>query len=160
METFLLILSLVVMVVGLAGTVLPFLPSIPIVYAGFLIHGLGSGWRHYGAGTMIVFGLVTILVLLVDNLAGAIGARKYGASPLGVLGSIIGSILGLIFFSLPGLILGNFIGALGGELLRGRSWNEATRSGWGALVGFMAGTLFKIMVALIMIGSFIWMVAF
>lgn len=158
MEILFLIITLALMLLGLAGTIFPVLPGIPIIYAGYLIYGLATDWREYGAGVMIAFGAVTLLVLVLDWLAGAIGAKKYGASRAGVVGSVIGAVLGLIFFNIIGLVLGPFVGALLGELLLGRSLKEAVRSGWGALLGFLAGSFFKIVTASVMIVAFLLLI--
>ena len=158
MDTVYLILSLVIMAAGLAGTILPVLPSIPLVYCGFLIYGAGTGWRDFGAGVMIFFGAVTILVLVLDYVAGAVGAKKFGASTAGVVGSVIGAIVGVIFFNIIGLIVGVFAGAVFGEIFRGRTTGEAFRSGWGAFLGFVAGSLFKLLIAVAMIGAFILLI--
>ena len=160
METFWLVLTLIIMVIGLVGVILPVLPSVPIIYAGFFIYGLATDWSHYGAATMIWCGILTVVVLAADYAAGALGARRFGGSRAGMIGSILGAIVGLIVFNLIGLIIGTFVGAIAFELLSGRNWEEALRSGWGALVGFLAGSLFKLMAGLMMIGIFIWMVAF
>ena len=157
MQTVFLIVTLLIMAVGLVGAVLPIIPSIPIIYLGYLVYGLGSGWKDYGLGMMIFWGVVTVLVLIADYFVGALGAKRYGATKFGIIGSIVGTIVGLIFLNIFGLIIGPFVGAMGGEILAGRSLGEATRSGWGTFVGFVAGSLFKIMVACAMIGSFLLM---
>ena len=147
------------MVIGLIGAVLPILPSIPIVYAGYVVYGFATDWQHYGWGVMVVFGAVTVFSLVADYVTGAMGAQRYGASRAGIWGSIIGGIVGVVIFNLIGLILGIILGAILGELILGKSIQEAVRAGWGAFLGFLAGTLFKIMVAVIMIGVFVWLIA-
>jgi uncharacterized protein YqgC (DUF456 family) len=158
MDTIYLILSLVIMTAGLAGTVLPVLPSIPLVYSGFLIYGFGTGWHDFGTGIVVFFGALTVLVLVLDYVAGAVGAKKYGASSAGVIGSIIGAIAGVIFFNVIGLLVGVFAGAVFGELYCGRTTEAALRSGWGAFLGFLAGTLFKFLIAFAMIGAFLLLI--
>ena len=160
METFFLVVTLILMIAGLVGAVLPVLPSLPIIYAGYLIFGVASGWAHYGWGVMILFGLVTALTAVLDYVAGAAGARRYGASRAGVIGSLLGAIIGVIVFNVPGLILGPFVGALLGELIWGRTFQEAFRSGWGAFLGFVAGVLLKLVVGSVMIGAFLFLVIF
>jgi uncharacterized protein YqgC (DUF456 family) len=152
----LIIATLIVMIVGLAGTILPMLPGIPLIYLGLIIYGVGTGWQVYSVNFMLFWGVVTILMVLLDYYAGAIGARKYGASSAGVWGSILGGILGIIFLGFIGIIVGPFWGAFVGELLSGKSRAHALRAGWGTFIGFVAGSLFKIVVGCIMIGNFIW----
>jgi uncharacterized protein len=155
-----LVLSLLIMIVGLAGTLLPVVPGIPLIYFGYVIYGLASHWTDYGQNAMIFWGIVTILMVALDYYAGALGAKKYGASAAGIWGSIIGGILGVVFLSFIGLLIGPFLGAVAGELLAGKSRSEAWRSGWGAFVGFLAGSLVKIVVGISMIGTFLWWVIF
>jgi uncharacterized protein YqgC (DUF456 family) len=152
----LIIATVIVMIVGLAGTILPMLPGIPLIYLGLIIYGVSTGWQAYSVNFMFFWGVVTILMVLLDYYAGAIGARKYGASSAGVWGSILGGILGIIFLGFIGIIVGPFLGAFVGELLSGKSRAHALRAGWGTFIGFVAGSLFKIVVGCIMIGNFIW----
>lgn len=153
-----LVLTLLLMAVGLAGTILPMIPSIPLIYGGFVLYGLATDWRDYGLGVMIVFGAVTVLIIVVDYAAGALGAKKFGASRAGMAGSVIGAVAGVIFLNLIGLVVGTFAGAVIGEVLAGRSTRDAVRSGWGAFVGFLAGSLFKLMTAVVMIATFVWLI--
>jgi uncharacterized protein YqgC (DUF456 family) len=160
MNVFWIIITLLVMTAGLLGTVIPVLPGIPLIYASFLFYGVVSGWKFYGAGAMIVWGIITVMLIFLDFYTGSIGAQKYGGSKFGIWGAFIGGILGVIFFNFPGLIAGPFVGAVAGELIAGRTREEAFKSGWGTLVGFLAGGLFKIAVGIIMIGTFLWWVLF
>ncbi len=160
MSTVAFILAFFIMLVGLIGTIVPMIPGIPLIYLGFLIYGLFNHWIDYGAGAMAFWGVLTILSVVLDYYAGAIGAKKYGASRAGIWGAIIGGVLGILFLGFIGILAGPFIGAVTGELLVGRSGNSALRSGWGTLIGFLAGSLFKIILALAMIGSFLWWVVF
>ena len=151
-------ITLLIMAIGLVGTVLPVIPGILLIYAGYLLYGFATGWEAYGLAAIVGWSVVTALVLLLDVFAGAIGARKYGATRFGTWGSLIGGVIGALAAGFPGLILGPFVGATAGELLRGRSHREALRSGWGTFLGFMAGSVIKIAIGVVMIGTFIWWV--
>ena len=48
LEIFLKTLSILTMAVGLAGTVLPILPGIPLIYLGYIIYGIATSWQNYG----------------------------------------------------------------------------------------------------------------
>lgn len=159
-ETLFLILSLLVMIIGMAGTIIPFLPGIPLIYLGYIIFGLGTHWQHYGSPAMIFWGLITALTVFLDYYAGALGAKKFGASRAGIWGSIIGGVLGIIFLGFIGLVAGPFLGAVAGELMAGKSRNNAWKAGWGTFIGFLAGGLFKIIIGIIMIGMFLWWLIF
>jgi uncharacterized protein len=152
------IVTLLVMAVGLVGTVLPVIPGILLIYAGYLFYGFATGWQAYGLAAIVGWSVVTALVLLLDFYAGALGAKRYGASRYGTWGSLIGGLIGTLAAGFPGLILGPFFGAVTGELLRGRSHREALRSGWGTFIGFMVGSVVKIAISVVMIGTFIWWV--
>ncbi len=153
------VICLLIMLVGLVGTILPVLPGLPLIYLGYLLYGLFTSWQSFGAGTMIFWGIIVAATLAVEYFAGPYGARRSGASILGVWGSIIGGVIGLVSVGLIGLVIGTFAGAVAGELIQGRPPGEAMRSGKGALVGFLAGSLFKVVIGLIMIGVFLWQVA-
>ncbi len=158
MNTFYFAISLIIMLAGLAGTVLPVLPGTVLIYLGYFLYGLLTSWADYGAGTMILWGVVTAGVLFLEHYGAFLGARRSGSSILGIWGSFVGAILGMILFSLAGLIVGTFAGAVVGELIAGRPAGQALKSGKGALIGFLAGSLLKVVVGLIMVGTFIWQV--
>jgi hypothetical protein len=156
MQTLWIVITALIMVAGFLGTFLPFLPGIPLIYAGYIFYGLVTGWQSYGLTAMVVWGLVVGVIVLLDFYAGSIGAKKYGASKYAVWGSIIGGIAGSIVAGFLGLILGPFVGAIIGELLAGKPWKKAFRSGWGTILGLVAGSLVKVTVAIAMIGTFLW----
>ena len=154
------IITLLIMAMGLVGTLLPVIPGILLIYAGYLLYGFATGWQAYGLAAIVGWSVVTALVLLLDFYAGAIGAKRYGGSRSGAWGSLIGGVIGALAAGFPGLILGPFVGATAGELLRGRSHREALRSGWGTFIGFMLGSVVKTAVGVVMTGTFIRWVLF
>ncbi len=158
MHTLWIVITVLIMAAGFVGTLLPFLPGIPLIYAGYIFYGLVTGWQSYGVGAVIAWGLVVAAVALLDFYAGSIGAKKYGASGYAVWGSIVGGIVGSLVAGLPGLIVGPFIGATVGELVAGKGLREAVRSGWGTILGLIAGNFVKVTVAVAMIGTFFWWV--
>lgn len=153
MEVIGLLLALMVMLIGLVGSVLPVLPSTPIVAAAAIVHRLIFGEASV---SNLVLGLIVclmVLSLVIDYIAGMVGARKLGATWRGILGAIVGALVGL-FFSLPGLLLGPFIGAALFEMMGGRNWKEATRAGLGAVLGVLAGAVGKVAACVAMIALF------
>jgi uncharacterized protein YqgC (DUF456 family) len=148
-----LLLALVVMAIGVAGSVLPVIPSTPLVVAAALGHRFYFG--ETGASNLVL-GLMIGLMLLslaMDHLASMLGARKLGATWRGVVGAVVGGLVGL-FFSLPGVILGPFLGAGLFEMMGGRPWPEATRAGIGAVLGMLLGTVGKVACCVAMILMF------
>jgi uncharacterized protein YqgC (DUF456 family) len=151
-------IALIIMAVGLAGTVLPVIPGIILIYLGYFLYGLLTSWRDYAAGTMILWGSATAGMLFAEHYGAFLGAKRSGSSIFGIWGSFAGAVLGMMLFGLAGLIAGTFAGAVVGELVAGHPPVRALKSGKGALTGFLAGSLLKVVVGLIMIGTFIWQV--
>ena len=101
-------------VVGLLGTVLPVLPGLPVMFAGMWLAAWVDGYERVGAGTLAVLGVLVLLSIVVDFTASFLGARRVGASTKGQIGAGLGGVVGL-FFGLPGLVAGPFLGAALGE---------------------------------------------
>lgn len=146
-------LAAVMVVVGVAGTILPALPGVPLVFAGLLLAAWAGDFQRVGTFTLVVLGALTVLALVVDFVAGMLGAKRVGASRYAVVGAALGTLVGL-FFGLFGLLLGPFAGALVGELAAGGSLRKAADVGVGAWLGFVVGTVVKLGVCFAMIGVF------
>ena len=138
-----LILALLVMCVGLAGSILPGLPSTPLVLAGAVGHKLYFGPTGAAWWVLVVLGAFTAVSLVVDYAASVYGAKKLGATWRGAVGAIVGGLIGL-FFGLVGILIGPFAGAMIFEMAGGREWREASRAGVGATLGLLAGALGKL----------------
>ncbi|MEN1927953.1 DUF456 domain-containing protein [Luteimonas sp. MJ204] len=151
-------IAAVLVLVGIAGTILPAIPGLPLVFAGMVLGAWAGHFEHIGIPTLVVLGLLTVFSLAVDFWATALGARRVGASGKAVAGAVIGTFVG-IFFGPIGLFAGPFVGALAGELLHGRGVAQATRVGVGTWLGIVFGTVLKLALAFTMIGLFVlaWM---
>ena len=154
MEPLLWVLAVALVVVGVAGTILPALPGAPIVFAGLLLAAWIDGFQKVGWFSLVILGLLTVLTFVVDVLATGMGAKRVGASWLAVFGAAVGTVVGL-FFSLPGLILGPFLGAVAGEYLARRNKDQAVKVGFGTWVGLLIGTAGKMAVIFIMVAVFV-----
>ena len=152
-QTLLFVLAAILILTGLAGTVVPILPGVPLVFAGMWLAAATDHYQHVGTITLVVLGALTVFALLIDFVASIAGAKRVGASGRAIWGASIGMIVG-IFFSLPGLLLGPFIGALIGELSSGSTMHQATRVGIGTWIGLLFGTLAKIALCFTMLGVF------
>lgn len=142
--------------VGLVGTILPGLPGVGLVFGGILLYALYFGVATVGMTTLILLGVVTVFSFIIDLLASLYGAKRFGASRSGIIGAFLGGVAGLIFLSLPGLFLGVFAGAVVGEyFLAKKSSEEALKAGLGSVLGFLGGTVLKLVLALIMVGVFV-----
>ena len=147
-------IAVLLVLVGLAGTILPALPGLPLVFAGMLLGAWAGDFQHIGIPVIVVLGALTLLSLVVDFWATALGARRVGASGKAVAGAVIGTFAGL-FFGPVGLFAGPFVGALAGELLHGRDVGQATRVGFGTWLGIVFGTVLKLALAFTMLGLFV-----
>ncbi len=154
MDTLLYLLAALLVIIGIAGSILPALPGLPVVFCGLLLAAWVGDFETVGWMTLTLLGVLTLLAMAVDLVASLLGTRRVGASGLAVLGAAIGTVVGL-FFGLPGLLLGPFAGALVGELLAGRGMQQAARAGIGAWIGFVVGTLAKLGLAFTMLGVYL-----
>lgn len=148
------ILAALIVIAGLAGTVLPALPGVPIVFAGLFLAAYASGFEPAGWGTIAILGALTALAWLIDFLAAALGAKRLGASPRAFWGAMFGALAGM-FFGLPGIVLGPFVGAVAAELSVGRDMQQAGRAGLGVWIGTVMGAAAKLAIAFLMVGFFI-----
>jgi uncharacterized protein YqgC (DUF456 family) len=148
-------ITAILMLLGLAGSLLPVLPGSPLILAGALLYAWQTDFTTIALPELIVLGLLAIAGQGLDYAASALGAKKYGASRWGMAGAFIGGTLGLIAASLPGLILGSFAGAVALEFFKGGELRACLRIGYGTLAGFLCGAIGKVIIALVMIGYFI-----
>jgi hypothetical protein len=152
------VLAALLVVVGIAGTILPALPGLPLVFAGMLLAAWAGDFQQVGVPMLVVLGLLTVFSLAVDFWATALGAKRVGASRLAIIGAMVGTFGGL-FLGPLGLLMGPFAGAIGGELIHRRSLlkqdlGHATRIGVGTWFGILFGTVLKLALAFTMLGLF------
>jgi uncharacterized protein len=153
MDTFLYVIAAALIAAGLVGAVVPILPGIPLIFGGvWLIAGVDR-YRHLGLWWLLTIALIGAAGLILDLLAGALGAKRAGASPRAVWGALLGTVIG-VFFGLPGLFLGPFVGALAGELAGGNSVLRSAHVGLATWVGLIFGTIIKLVVSLMMVSLF------
>ena len=138
LTTSLIILGLILALAGFVGCILPILPG-------------PKDWEPFSATFLVIMGGLTVLVTILDYLIPAAGAKKYGASKLGVWGSLIGLFVGFFVFPPFGMFVGGFVGAVAGELLVGREGGKALRAGWGAFVGNLVGMGLKLALSGVML---------
>lgn len=142
MEVTLLILSGLMMLIGIIGCIVPGLPGTPIAYVGLWIaqatDRVDFSWQF-----LLVWGIVTIVVTVLDYVVPAWGTKRFGGTRWGVWGSTIGVFVGL-FFGAVGVIVGPLVGAILGELLGGKEVRQALRAGWGSFIGLLCGTILKL----------------
>lgn len=153
MDIALYVLAALLMLGGLAGAVLPALPGIPMVFGGIWLAAAVDGYRHLGWWWLLIIGVLGTIGVVVDFVAGMLGAKRVGASARALWGATLGTLVGM-FFGIPGLLFGPFLGALGGELASGTSVLRSAHVGIGTWVGLLVGTLVKLVISFVMIGLF------
>lgn len=145
-------LVILLILTGLAGTLLPLLPGSTLILAAAVVHKVTLD----PAGTIVswwtIGGLLVLMLLsyAIDFISGAVGAKYFGATRLGAIGGIIGAIAGMFFLPL-GLFVGPLAGVLLGELIGGKELIDAGKSTWGTLLGTTAGLVGKVAIALAMV---------
>ncbi|WP_028456380.1 DUF456 domain-containing protein [Chitinilyticum litopenaei] len=147
------IAAVLLMGLGVAGAVLPVLPGSPLILGGMLLLAWQNDFERVGWIGLTIQLLLVAASQLIDYVAGAAGAKMIGASRQAIYGALIGSLIG-IFFGLPGLLLGPFLGALLGELLAHPDLLRAGKVGVASWLGFIVGSLLKLVIALLMLVVF------
>lgn len=140
MDIVCVIAAAVLIVVAFVGCVVPVLPGPALALCGVL--SLLPSRFAPTTQTCVLFGVACAVVLVLDYLVPAFGAKKFNCSRWGVFGCLVGTIVG-IFFAPLGLLLGPFIGAMLGEVIAGKNFAAAMKGGFGALLGFLFGVTLK-----------------
>jgi uncharacterized protein YqgC (DUF456 family) len=153
-STWLMILAFAMVAIGVAGSILPALPGVPLVFAGLLVAAWAGDFQRVGAVTLAALGALTVTSLVIDFAATALGAKRVGATKYAILGAALGTVAG-VFLGLPGMILGPFVGAVAGELLSHGQLQQAARAGIATWVGLLFGTLAKLALVFAMLGIFL-----
>jgi len=153
------VLAVALVVAGIAGMILPALPGPLLVWAGLALAAWIHDFTRVGVGVVVLLFVLNVLAYAVDFAAGALGAKKFGAGRQAVWGAALGALVGM-FFGLPGLIFGPFVGAVLGEYAHRRHLGLAGRAGLGAWVGFVLGVGAKLAIGFAMVGIFAWAYVF
>ena len=155
--TIILVVGALLMLAGLVGSVVPFLPATPLIFAGALLYAVATDWDPVGPGRLAVLAGIAAAGWLLQQLAGPLGARHFGGSRAAVIGALLGTVVGLL--TAPwGLILGPVLGAIAGHFLATGKPGESVHSGLGALLGLAAGMVGSLVAGLVMIALFLWWV--
>jgi len=169
----LLWITLAVMLVGLAGSVLPGLPGVPLIFLSALVYAIFTDFEYVGGLVVALLGVFAALALVLDFFATSYGARRFGASGWGTvggaIGGIVGALAGALFFgigALFGLILGTIGGVFLGEYLRRREeqsearnerwdWRRASRAAGGVFVGYIVSAITQGFLGLLSVAVFL-----
>ena len=151
--TLLWFLCIALIVLGLAGTVLPVLPGTLLVWGGIVLGAWIDNFSRVGTTTVWVISALAILAWGLDYVAGLMGAQKAGASKQALLGAALGTVAGL-FMGLVGVLFMPLLGAAAGEYLARRDQSRAVKVGVATWIGIMVGLVAKVVLAFIMVGIF------
>ena len=154
MTTLLWIVAILMIVVGVAGTVLPALPGVVFVFGGIVLAAWIDDFTRISAWTVGALAVLTIVGFAADYVAAALGAKRAGASKLAILGAAIGTLAG-VFTGLIGLVFMPLAGAAIGELIAQRDLWRAGRVGIATWSGLLIGTAVKVAIVFAMVGVFI-----
>nr|WP_319570436.1 DUF456 domain-containing protein [uncultured Draconibacterium sp.] len=154
MDILLIVLGALFIISGVLGCVLPIIPGPPLSYIGLLLLHFTERYQ-FSSKFLIIWAIITVVVYVLDYLIPAWGTKKFGGSKRGIFGSIIGLVIGMFFFPPFGIIIGPFIGAVVGELTIGKDSGAALKSGFGSFLGFLAGTLLKLIASGMMTWYFV-----
>ncbi len=144
MDVLIYVLSFLLLVGGVVGCVLPILPGAPLGYAGLLLLHF-TGRADFSTTQLVTWLIIVVILQVVDFITPLLGSKYTGGSEFGNRGCVAGTLIGMFF--LPwGIIVGPFIGAVAGEMLGGSDLSHAVRAGIGSLIGFLVGTLLKVIV--------------
>lgn len=152
--TLLWILCVVLILLGLAGTVLPMLPGTVLVWGGIVLGAWIDDFARVGSATVVVVSVLAVLAWGLDYVAGLMGAQKVGASRQALLGAAVGTVVGL-FMGLVGVLFMPLVGAAVGEYLARRDQARAVKVGLATWVGIMVGLIAKVVLAFVMVGLFV-----
>lgn len=159
LEILLFVAVLIIMIIGLAGVILPVLPGIPLIFGAAVFYGILTGFEEITLHLILVFAGLTIFGLVVDYLANYFSVRKMGGGRAGAVGAVVGLIVG-IFLGLVWIIILPFVLAVTFELIAGREARQALTAGFGAFVGLLFGGLIRFVIGCVMVGIFVWAALF
>lgn len=153
---FFAVICFVLMAIGMAGVILPFLPGVPLAWLGLFLYAWQTGFQRISVLAISTFLALAVVAVLIDFLAPIIGAKKYKASGYGIWGVFLGAMVGIFVLGPFGVVIGAVGGALLGELAAGKGLKRASRATLGAFLGFLGGVLVKLVIILTMFGFFVF----
>ncbi len=154
MDILLITISVLLILIGILGSVVPILPGPPISFCGLLLVQFTS--KHpFSVEFLIIFGLLAIFSAVIDNVLPIYATKKFNGSKKGVWGSAIGLIIGLFFFPPFGIIIGPMAGAFLGEIVDGKTAEKAVKPAFGSLIGFLSSIFLRFALSIVMAYYFV-----
>lgn len=155
METAIIILAAILALAGIIGNLAPALPGTPLNFIALLLLEYATGGDAFGTPLLVVLGVLTAGSLAFDLIVPVLTARRFGASKQGLWGSFLGTFIGLVVLSLPGMVIGMIAGAVGGEVYAGKTHGEALKAGAATIAGNVLSVLLRLGLSLAMTVLFI-----
>ena len=152
--TLLWVLCVLLIVLGLAGTVLPVLPGTLLVWAGIVLGAWIDDFSRVGVTTVVVISVLAVLAWALDFVAGLLGAKRAGASKLALIGAAVGTVVG-IFMGLVGVLFMPLVGAAIGEYWAQKDQQRAAKVAVATWLGLMLGMVAKVVLSFVMVGIFL-----
>lgn len=154
---YLIIFESILIITGLLGIILPSLPGIPLIFAGVLIRAIQTDFSEISKTLIIIFGILTVLSLVIDYLFTYFGAKIAKTTQLGALGGLIGLIVGIAFspFGFFSIFIAPVLGTIIGELIAGRKILQSSKSGIYVLISIILSIMINFTIASWMIFIFI-----
>ena len=149
-DTLVLVGVIVLIVIGIMGTVVPLLPGVPLIFISICAYGWYENFNLITPKLIVLFGGLTILSLFLNYLAATLGAKHFGSSKYGIWGALLGTFIGLFIFPPLGIFIGPWVGAFIGEYLYLKDVNKSVQAGLGAVVGLISCIFFELAIALTM----------
>lgn len=153
-EILLYVLGVAALIGGVAGVVLPVLPGSLLLFGGVVLVAWAGGFALVGWPTLTFTGLLALAIWAVDWVASALGAKASGASRWAVIGAALGLVVGM-FLGPLGILLGPAVGAIALEYAKDPDFERALKAGAGTFVGFLVGSVVKVLLAFLLIGVLI-----
>ena len=154
MDILLITISVLLLLIGILGSIIPILPGPPIAFCGLVLVQFSS--KHpFSTEFLIIFGMLAIVSAVIDNVLPIYATKKFNGSRKGVWGSAIGLIIGLFFFPPFGIIIGPMVGAFLGEILDGKSPNKSVKPAFGSFIGFLSSIFLRFALSVVMAYYFV-----
>ena len=154
MDILLTTVSVLLILIGVLGSIVPILPGPPIAFAGLLLVQFSS--KHpFSVEFLIIFGVLAVLSAVIDNVLPIYATKRFNGSKKGIWGSGIGLIIGLFFFPPVGIIIGPMLGAFIGEIMDGKSANSSIKPAVGSFIGFLSSIFLRLALSIVMTYYFV-----
>jgi len=146
--------AILLVIIGLIGTIMPGLPGTIIVFAGLLMGSWIDGFNHVGVMLLAILGLLSLVSYILEAVAAGVAVKVANASHQAMIGAAIGTVLG-VFSGFEGLLFMPFIGAVIGEWIARHNLMQAGRAGVATWFGLLFGIAARLALAFTMIGIFL-----